>query len=174
MKNSNEGALPDFLPVRMLNEFVYCNRLFYLEYVQGDFQDSADTIEGRSKHRNVDKDTGNLPPSSEHEAESEIETKIHAKSVMLSGEKCGLIARLDLIEGIGNDVIPVEYKKGSPPETVDHVWPSDKVQVCAQAIILRENGYKCENGVVYYFGSKQRIVVEITDELINSTISYVE
>lgn len=36
------------LPVRMLNEFVYCPRLAYLEWVQSEFADSADTV-GRGK-----------------------------------------------------------------------------------------------------------------------------
>jgi len=35
------------LPARMLNEFVYCPRLAYLEWVQAEWADSADTAEGR-------------------------------------------------------------------------------------------------------------------------------
>ena len=27
--------MPDYLPARMLNEFVYCPRLFYYEWVEG-------------------------------------------------------------------------------------------------------------------------------------------
>lgn len=42
------------LPVRMLNEFAYCPRLAYLEWVQSEFADSADTVEGRFHHRRVD------------------------------------------------------------------------------------------------------------------------
>ena len=30
----------------MLNEFVYCQRLFYYEYVEGVFVESADTLRG--------------------------------------------------------------------------------------------------------------------------------
>lgn len=33
--------VPDLVPARMLNEFAYCPRLAYLEWVQGDFTDSA-------------------------------------------------------------------------------------------------------------------------------------
>jgi len=39
----------------MLNEFAYCPRLCYLEWVQGEFADSADTVEGRYQHRAVDR-----------------------------------------------------------------------------------------------------------------------
>jgi hypothetical protein len=45
------ASLPDFLPVRMLNEFTYCPRLAYLEWVQGEFTDNAYTIEGTFEHR---------------------------------------------------------------------------------------------------------------------------
>ncbi len=31
--SSTPMALPDQLPARMLNEYAYCPRLFYLEYV---------------------------------------------------------------------------------------------------------------------------------------------
>jgi hypothetical protein len=35
------------LPARMVNEFQYCPRLAYLMWVQGEWADSADTVEGR-------------------------------------------------------------------------------------------------------------------------------
>ena len=37
------------LPARMVNEYVYCARLAYLEWVQGEWADSADTVEGRHR-----------------------------------------------------------------------------------------------------------------------------
>ena len=53
------------IPVRMLNEFVYCPRLGYLEWVQGEFMHSADTVDGAIKHRRVDKGGGVLPEKSQ-------------------------------------------------------------------------------------------------------------
>src|SRR5438093_4795227 len=55
-------ALPDYLPARMINEFVYCPRLFYYEQVQGVFVESADTIEGSVQHRRVDKEGAGPAP----------------------------------------------------------------------------------------------------------------
>ncbi len=49
----------------MLNEYVYCPRLAYLEWVQGEFAHSTDTAEGAIKHRRVDKARGNLPEAPE-------------------------------------------------------------------------------------------------------------
>ena len=45
----------------MLNEYAYCPRLSYLEWVQGEFEDSVDTIEGRFQHRRVDRPSGGCP-----------------------------------------------------------------------------------------------------------------
>ena len=50
------------LPARMVNEYVYCPRLAYLEWVQGEWAESADTVEGRHAHRRVDKPTRANPP----------------------------------------------------------------------------------------------------------------
>jgi len=35
------------IPVRMVNEYVYCPRLAYMMWVQGEFAHSADTVEGK-------------------------------------------------------------------------------------------------------------------------------
>ena len=43
-----------FVPARMVNEFQYCPRLAYLEWVQGEWAESGDTVEGRGVHRRVD------------------------------------------------------------------------------------------------------------------------
>src|ERR1700694_5015587 len=42
-----------YLPARMVNEFQYCPRLAYLEWVQGEWAESADTVEGRGVTRRV-------------------------------------------------------------------------------------------------------------------------
>lgn len=48
------GDMP-LLPARMVNEYEYCPRLAYLEWVQGESADSSDTVEGRNPRSfNVD------------------------------------------------------------------------------------------------------------------------
>ena len=59
--SDDRAELPELLPARMLNEFVYCPRLFYLEWVDDRWSDSDDTEEGRFTHRVVDKPSGELP-----------------------------------------------------------------------------------------------------------------
>ena len=42
-------GLPDYLPARMVNEFVYCPRLFFYAWVEGLFAESVDTKIFREK-----------------------------------------------------------------------------------------------------------------------------
>ena len=101
------GDMP-LLPARMVNEYSYCPRLAYLEWVQGEWADSGDTVEGRHVHRRVDKPGGKLPaPGTGSEDE-----RLHARSITLSSNRLGLIARMDLVESEGDTVTPVDYKRG--------------------------------------------------------------
>ncbi len=59
---------PKLVPTRMLNEYAYCPWLAYLEWVQGEFADSVDTVEGRFQHRRVDRPSGTLPVRSAGDA----------------------------------------------------------------------------------------------------------
>src|SRR5262245_41349115 len=56
---------PDLVPARMINEVLYCERLLYLEWAQGEFADNAFTVEGRTVHRRADQPGGKLPRPSE-------------------------------------------------------------------------------------------------------------
>lgn len=56
------GEPPELVPARMINEALYCERLLYLEWVQGEFEDNAFTVEGRNVHRRADRPGGALPP----------------------------------------------------------------------------------------------------------------
>lgn len=150
-------ALPDYLPARMVNEYVYCPRLFFYEWVEGIFRESADTLEGQSQHRRVDREAKGMP----NPAEIGNQT-VHTRSVTLSSDRLRAIAKLDLIQIEDGAVTPVDYKHGRPRETIDglELWPTDRVQLTVQGLILRDNGYRCDEGIVYYTSTKQRVRVE--------------
>jgi CRISPR-associated protein Cas1 len=173
----------DYMPARMLNEFVYCPRLFYLEFVDGLFTHNSDTLDGASKHRRVDRKTDPLPPAdtdkplfppkndASNDANGEHET-IHARSVTLSSEVFGVIAKMDLIEVQGKEATPVDYKRGSPRKMEDgtlDAWEPERVQVCVQALVLRENGYECSEAVIFFWETRQRVRIVIDDALIEQT-----
>ena len=165
------GSMPDLLPARMLNEYAYCPRLFYLEWVQGEWRESHDTVEGRSKHRRTEKEAGKVP--SPEDAEKD-EASIHASSVLMSAEKLGIIAKIDLLEGEGKRVTPVDYKKGKKPDIPEGAYEPERVQVCAQGLILRENGYECAEGVIYYVQSKERVTIPFSEEQVKRTLTLLE
>lgn len=182
------------LQARMLNEFVYCPRLFYYEYVEGVFMESGDTLRGQAIHKRVDSGTGAMLPTGAKQAETEggepkndsgasaksrkkpqeeTTEEIHSRSVLLGAERLGLIAKMDLVETLSDEsggalsVRPVDYKAGSPREGPDGntLWDADKVQLAAQCMVLKENGYSCDGGIIYYRGTKQRVPMPLTPEL---------
>jgi CRISPR-associated endonuclease Cas1/CRISPR-associated protein Cas4 len=155
------GDMP-LLPARMVNEYQYCPRLAYLEWVQGEWSESADTVEGRYTHRRVDKPSGDLPKPEDGEG---AEEKIHARSITLSSNRLGLIAKMDLVEAEGNRLTPVEYKRGKRPHVARGAYDPERVQLCVQGLILEEHGYECEEGVLYFAGSRERVRVPFDEEL---------
>ena len=163
----------DAIPARMLNEFVYCPRLFYYEFVEGVFADNADTIRGRALHRRVDAGSGELPPATSPAAPApEV---IHSRSVQLGSARLGVTAKLDLVEARTDpedlfstlEVCPVDYKAGAPRSGEDgnELWDADKMQLGLQALILQDNGYTCREAIIYYRATKQRVRLAITREL---------
>lgn len=177
---SIQAPPPDLVPARMVNEFVYCPRLAYLEWVQGEFADSADVVEGRFQHRRVDKPSGGLPtPASDgagvpEQGEGDAPQTIHARSVMLSDDTLKAIARIDLVEGLGSVVTPVDYKHGSAPHVPEGAWEPERVQLCLQGLLLRANGYTCTQGMLYFVESKERVAVPFDDGLVSRTLEVLE
>lgn len=160
------GDMP-LLPARMVNEYQYCPRLAYLEWVQGEWSESADTVEGRYRHRRVDKRAGDLPPA----AVAEEGERYHARSITLSSNRLGLIARMDLLEGEGDRVTPVDYKRGKRPHVAKGAYEPERVQLCVQGMILEEHGYTCEEGELYFAESRERVRVPFDDELRGLTLN---
>lgn len=170
MTSDESASMVPLIPARILNEYVYCPRLAYLEWVQREFRENADVAEGRLEHRRVDEERGELPAPEE----ADPERPVAARSVLLSSERLGIIARVDLIEGEGSHVIPVDYKRGRAPDLPEGAWEADRVQVCAQALVLRENGYTCDEGMIYYCESRRRVPVPVTEELANRCLTVAE
>src|SRR5205823_8071268 len=87
------------LPARMLNEFVYCPRLFYYEFVEGVFVHNADTMRGAAIHTRVDSGSGAMPPAHTKSQISDPKSQIpaaeqpeiiHSRSVSLGSDRLGV------------------------------------------------------------------------------------
>jgi CRISPR-associated endonuclease Cas1/CRISPR-associated protein Cas4 len=163
-------------PARNVAEHAYCARLFYLMEVEGVHLPSVDTEEGQSVHANVDAPGASAPPPGE-------DRPTPVRSLVLTSKALGLTATLDLAEFSGGTAVPVEYRKGRPrrprhrviagettsadQEGLGHAqpWPTDRVQLGLQAILLEESGYVVSEGVLYYASERLRLRVAIDDAI---------
>lgn len=186
------GEAPTVVPARMVNEVLYCERLMYLEWVQGEFADNYFTVDGRAVHQRPDQ--GKRPLKSPRGAtetaaatimgaggdddddddgavEAPAERPYTARSVWLTSERLGLTAKIDVVDvdGSGNVVIPVEYKRGKQPEIPERAYLPERAQLCAQVLLLREHGFTCEQADIYFAADRRRVSIEISPVLISST-----
>jgi len=147
------GETP-LVPARMVNEFVYCPRLAYLMWTQAEWSETGDTVEGRRAHRRVDRPNAPLPAPETLDAD---DVKSISRSLTLSSETLGVIAKTDVVEAEDGIVTPIDYKRGKRPHVAHGVYEPERVQVCLQALLLEEHGYRIEEGAIYYAESRERV-----------------
>jgi len=148
----------------MINEYVYCPRLFWLEYVEREFQSSFDTVDGERVHRRVDQPRGELPDEFER-------VKAEATSVELTSVELGVVAKIDLVRTDGERAVPIDYKRGKVPQIEGGAYDPERVQVCIQALLLREHGYVCDTARIYYASSNRFVDIAIDESLVALTRS---
>ena len=128
---------PPLMPVRRLHNFVYCPRLFYLQWVEGVFVPNEDTVMGSAVHGRVDE------PSKLRD-ELLADSGGTLRSVALSSERLRLTGIADLVERDADGQRRlVDYKKGSPLRGQDGEWvvkPNDAIQIAAYVELLKEQG----------------------------------
>ncbi len=146
----------------MINEYVYCPRLFWLEYVEREFEHSFDTVDGERVHRRVDQPHGDLP-------DEFTQVKAEATSVELASAELGIVAKIDIVRTDGERAVPIDYKRGKVPPIVAGAYDPERVQVCMQALLLREHGYACETARIYYAASNRFVDIAIDAELVAQT-----
>jgi len=168
-------------PARNVAEHAYCPRLFYYMQVEGIFLPSSDTEKGVAVHRRVDKPSA--APEDDEGTPVDLERPKVVRSLALTSKTLGLTATLDLAEISGQVAVPVEYRKGrpkrttmapppddpgeadDPPLSVKEAWPTDRVQVGLQAVLLEEAGYTVTEAVIYYAEEKLRLKIAVDDAL---------
>ncbi len=180
----NIGHNPDeYITARGLNEVAYCPRLYHLMYVQGLFDDSVDTLEGKAQHsrrRSRGKNSENLEDARETPWSND---KI--KDVILSDPDLGITGKFDIVVSKGDATFPIEDKHGPAPhgsypfhvgpfELPPSAWGNDQMQMGAQIALLRANGYQCEYGKIYYRKSNKLVEIYWSELLYNALIWSVE
>ncbi|HMO27107.1 MAG TPA: CRISPR-associated endonuclease Cas1, partial [Tepidisphaeraceae bacterium] len=188
----------DLLPVRMLNEYAYCPRLFHFMHVEQRFADNHFTVEGRTAHRRVDEldhvlPDADVPPrrraasgavtesgatsgSPQHVTgndRAEDDPPVVSRSVPLASTVLGITAKLDLVSSDASHAVPVETKRGRVPDNPERSHEPERVQLMAQGLLLREAGYQCDHGVLYFAESRTRVAVHFTPELEQHTLELI-
>lgn len=158
-------ATPETVPARMVNEYVYCPRLFHLEWVQARFASSDDVEEGLYVHRVVDQPGGTMPDADDR---SEMIAGRQARSVWVTSTQLGVSAKVDLVRSDDEGrVIPVDYKKGKP-DPHGQPWAADRVQSLLQALVLRDAGYQVDVAEIWYHETRQRVTIAVDQEAARS------
>lgn len=159
------------MPVRRLNNFVYCPRLFYFQWVENIFQESADTVAGSRVHRNVDAPS-KLDEEKARALGENLPEGARLRSLRLESEALGIVGVMDLVEGGPDGAEIVDYKKGSArrtPEGEREAREPETIQVGAYALLLQEQGVKVAGAKIYYAAEKRHVPVEINEELLART-----
>jgi len=158
------------LTIDQLHQFAYCPRRMHLMHVDGRWDNNVFTEEGRAAHSRVDASDEPLPdatsaPTHPPETTAGDPPPTVSRSVTLSSPTLGLIGKLDLVETEGQNAIPVDTKRGTPPDNPELSYEPERVQLMAQGLLLREQNYTCVNGILYFAGARRRVDVPFTPEL---------
>lgn len=97
------------MPVRRLQNFVYCPRLFYYQWVEDIFVENADTVEGSAVHSKAD-----TPTRLQDVENLDLPEGRSIRSLQLENTELGLIGKIDILEG-GEDGIEVVATRKDPP-----------------------------------------------------------
>jgi CRISPR-associated protein Cas1 len=160
---------PPILPVRRLQNYAYCPRLFYYQWVENLFEENADTVEGSAAHRQTDKPS-QLP---EDPKDLELPEGARLRSLQLESETLGLVGKIDVCEGTGDGIEIIDHKKGSARrgENGERLPKEyDAVQVAAYALLLREQGHTVRAASIYYAGDRRRVPVVLSEELLATVL----
>jgi CRISPR-associated endonuclease Cas1/CRISPR-associated protein Cas4 len=151
------------VPARMVNEWVYCPRLAFLEWGHGEWAGNADTAAGVRAHKASK--SGRAPPLPSPDDLADREA-LKTRRLLLGSERLGLTAEIDVLEAEDGLVTPVDIKAGRRPHVSEGVRAPERVQLAVQGLLLREAGYACEEGAIWFAEGRERVRVPFTQELI--------
>lgn len=154
----------DFLLLSGIQHFVFCKRQWALIHIEQQWSENYMTIDGKIFH---EKAHSNISSEKRKDVIISRTMPIFSRTLGITGV-CDIVEfhKSDngiLIYGYNDkfDVIPIEYKRGSPKE--DEI---DILQLVSQAICLEEMlCCKINIGYLFYGEIKHRVKVDITKEL---------
>jgi CRISPR-associated exonuclease Cas4 len=149
----------DYLPLSYLNQLEYCERRFWLMFVEGELAINAPMLDGIYRHERTHQ--------SGQEQRGDTTTW---RQVYVWSERLRLVGLADCVIDEAGQLYPVEHKRGKMDK-----WLSDHVQLCAQALCLEErSGQAVPYGYIFYWGNRRREQVEFTTQLRGRTETAVQ
>ncbi len=149
----------DYLPLSYLNQLEYCERRFWLMFVEGEIAINAPMLEGIYRHEQTHQ--------SGQEQRGELTT---LRQVYVWSDRLRLVGLADCVEDEAGRLQPVEHKRGKMGK-----WLNDHIQLCAQAMCLEEcTGQPVAGGQIFYWQNRRREQVEFTPELRTRTEATVQ
>jgi CRISPR-associated protein Cas1 len=159
----SSGAQPPSMPVRRLQNFVYCPRLFYYQWVEDIFVENADTVEGSAIHSKADSATRLADAENLDLPEGRA-----IRSLQLENTALGLVGKIDVLEGGDEGIEVIDYKKGAARRDENNrrvPKEADAFQIAAYGLLLEGEGRRATRGWIYYAADKRRVEVALTPEL---------
>ena len=140
-----------------------------------------------------DKGDGRKSTRKLEEGESDLDRPRSVHSLTLTSERFELTGTLDLAEINGTRATPVEYRRGRPrrnggglAEPTDELmeeprlvpgpepWPTDRVQLGLQVLLLEDAGYMVPEAYLYYAAERLRLRVAVDDALRRDALAELE
>jgi CRISPR-associated exonuclease Cas4 len=144
----------DYLPLSYLNQLEYCERRFWLMFVQGEMAINAAVLEGTQQHESA------------HTAGTNQDGAVVVRRrLYIWSDRLRVAGFADVVEEREGGLFPIEYKRGRMGR-----WLNDHIQLCAQALCLEERTSRpIDQGEIFYWGSRRRVRVELSTELRDKT-----
>lgn len=151
--------MEDVIAISALNQYVFCPRRCALMHVEGIWSANEHTAKGTILHDHAD------------ERGYEVIGKAKLlRALPLYSNQYGLSGKADIVEIRGDEIIPVEYKKGKKRD-----FNNDNIQLTAQALCLEEMFQtQISRGFIYHASSKKRREVILDENLRAETINTIE
>lgn len=153
----------DYLMLSGIQHFIFCRRQWALIHIEQQWKDNELTIEGDNLHSKTD------DPFIKEKRKNKITVRampVQSRDLEITGI-CDVVEFEEDSTGVMLDkykksyrVIPVEFKRGKKKKDL-----SDEMQLVAQAICLEEMLVtEIPVGYLFYFETKKREEIQITDE----------
>ncbi len=151
---NNDSEYEPLIRVMALHALLYCERLFYLEEVEGIRVQNERVYAGRALHEEIAHEDGE-----------------YLQTMEMESEKLGLIGKADAIQFRDGSWVPYEHKRGrsmtdfKDGRKVHKAWLSDMVQIGAYGMLMEVvMNRPIVEGRVHYHADNVTVRVPLDDD----------